>query len=63
MGNRHVSTFLLCKYDIIKYEVSQMKKGQKRRVWTKSQKREIIHKHLDEHISVRALEKEYQATT
>ena len=29
-----------------------MKKGQKKRVWTKEQKLEIIGKHLDEHISV-----------
>ena len=38
-----------------------MKKGQKRRVWTKEQKLEIIGKHLNEHISVRTLEKEYNA--
>ena len=38
-----------------------MKKGQKKRKWTKEQKLEIIGKHLNEHISVRTLEKEYDA--
>ena len=38
-----------------------MKKGQKKRVWTKEQKLEIIGKHLNEHISVRTLEKENNA--
>ena len=38
-----------------------MKKGQTRRVWTPEQKAEIVHKHLDNHISVRTLEKEYHA--
>ena len=38
-----------------------MKKGQKKRVWTSAQKSEIVHKHLDEHISVRTLEQEYHA--
>lgn len=38
-----------------------MKKGQKKRIWTKEQKLEIINKHLNEHISVRTLEKEYNA--
>lgn len=38
-----------------------MKKGQKRRIWTKEQKLEIIGKHLNEHVSVRTLEKEYNA--
>ena len=37
-----------------------MKKGQKKRKWTVEQKLEIVHKHLDEHISVRALAKEYE---
>ena len=36
-----------------------MRKGQKKRVWTPEQKSEIVHKHLDEHISVRTLEREY----
>ena len=38
-----------------------MKKGQSRRVWTPEQKAEIVHKHLNEHVSVRTLEKEYCA--
>ena len=40
-------------------EVGTMRKGQKKRVWTPEQKSEIVHKHLDEHISVRTLEREY----
>ena len=39
----------------------KMKKGQKKRVWTKEQKLEIISKHLNEHISAGALSKEYNA--
>ena len=38
-----------------------MIKCQTRRVWTPEQKAEIVHKHLDNHISVRTLEKEYHA--
>ena len=38
-----------------------MKKGQSKRVWTPEQKAEIVYKHLNEHISVRTLEKEYHA--
>lgn len=38
-----------------------MKKGQKKRVWTKEQKLEIVNKHLNEHISVKALAQEYHA--
>ena len=38
-----------------------MKKGQTKRVWTPEQKAEIVHKHLNDHISVRTLEKEYHA--
>ena len=38
-----------------------MKKGQGKRVWTPAQKAEIVHKHLNDHISVRTLEKEYHA--
>ena len=38
-----------------------MRKGQKKRVWTPEQKLEIIQKHLEEHISLRTLEKEYNA--
>lgn len=36
-------------------------KRQKRRIWAKDQKLVIIGKHLNEHISVRTLEKEYIA--
>ena len=36
-----------------------MKKGQTRRVWTPKQKAQIVHKHLDDHISVRTLERGY----
>ncbi len=38
-----------------------MRKGQKKRIWTVEQKLEIICKHLEEHRSVRSLEKEYGA--
>ena len=38
-----------------------MKKGQRKRLWTPEQKAEIVRKHLEEHVSVRTLEKEYQA--
>ena len=39
----------------------RVKKGQAKRVWTPEQKAEIVYKHLNEHISVRTLEKEYHA--
>ena len=42
-------------------EVGTVRKGQKKRIWTPEQKSEIVHKHLDEHISVRTLEREYTA--
>ena len=38
-----------------------VKKGEKKRVWTPEQKAEIVYKYLNEHISVRTLEKEYHA--
>ena len=38
-----------------------MRKGQKKRIWTPTQKLEIVKKHLENHISVRTLEKEYGA--
>ena len=38
-----------------------VRKGQTKRVWTPEQKSEIVHKHLDDHISVRTLEREYTA--
>ena len=37
-----------------------MKKGQKKRKGTVEQKVKIVHKYLDEHISVRTLAKEYE---
>ena len=43
------------------WEVENVKKGQMKRVLTAEQKSEIVHKHLDEHVSVRMLEKEYTA--
>ena len=48
-------------YARIKLEVVKVRKGQKKRVWTSEQKSEIAHKHLDEHVSLRPLEKEYNA--
>ena len=42
-------------------EVVIVRKGQTKRVWTPEQKSEIVHKHLDDHISVRTLEREYTA--
>ena len=42
-------------------EVVMMRKGQKKRAWTPEQKLEIIQKHLEDHISLRTLEKEYNA--
>ena len=53
-----LSTFFYAKITV---EVVTMRKGQKKRVWTPEQKSEIVHKHLDEHISVRKLEREYTA--
>ena len=38
-----------------------MRKEQKKRIWTKEQKLEIIHKHINEHISAGSLSKEYNA--
>ena len=38
-----------------------MKKGQHRRKWSKEQKLEIIEKHLNEHISIKKLGREYDA--
>ena len=38
-----------------------MRKGQKKRVWAPEKKLEIVKKHLDEHISVCSLEREYGA--
>lgn len=38
-----------------------MRKVQRKREWTAKQKAEKVHKHLDNHISVCTLEKEYDA--
>ncbi len=38
-----------------------MKKGQKKRVWTPEQKTEIVQKHLNDHVSLGTLKKEYNA--
>lgn len=38
-----------------------MKKGQNKRVWTPEEKAEIVYKHLNDHTSLRSLEKEYHA--
>ena len=46
---------------MMELEVRRMKKGQKKRIWTPEQKAQIVHKHLDEHVSVRTLEKEFTA--
>jgi transposase-like protein len=45
----------------MKMEVKQMKKGQKKRIWTPEQKLEIVQKHLEDHISAEKLGKEYSA--
>ena len=59
MENHHVVyLFFLLKLEM---EVALVRKGQKKRVWTPEQKLEIVHKHLDEHISVCKLSKEYSA--
>ena len=49
-----LSTFSLCE---ITTEVVGLKRGQTKRAWTPEQQAEIVHKHLDEHISVRTLKK------
>ncbi len=38
-----------------------MKKGQNKWIWTPEQKAEIVYQHLNDHISVRTLDKEYHA--
>ena len=38
-----------------------VKNRQAKRVWTPEQKAEIVYKHLNDHVSLRTLEKEYQA--
>ena len=59
MENHHV-VYLFFMLKLL-LEVKTVKKGQSRRVWTPEEKAEIVHKHLDQHVSVRTLEKEYHA--
>ena len=59
MEKHHVVYF--CFYVKIDIEVVTVKKGQRKRVWTPEEKEEIVRKHLEEHVSVRELEKGYQA--
>ena len=59
MENHHV-VYLFFMLKLL-LEVETVKKGQSRRAWTPEKKAEIVHKHLDQHISVRTLEKEYHA--
>ena len=59
MENHHV-VYLFFMLKLLS-EVVPVRKGQKKRVWTAEQKSEIVHKHLDEHVSVRTLEKMYSA--
>jgi len=59
MENHHV-VYLFFMLKLL-LEVETVKKGQSRRAWTPEEKAEIVHKHLDQHISVRTLEKEYHA--
>ena len=60
MENHH-DVYLFMFYAKLQREVNWVKKGQKKRIWTREQKSEIVHKHLDEHVSLRELEKEYKA--
>ena len=59
MENHHV-VYLFFMLNLL-LEVETVKKGHSRRVWTPEEKAEIVHKHLDQHVSVRTLEKEYHA--
>ncbi len=59
MENHHV--VYLCFLGKIEEEVEKVKKGQTKRIWTPEQKAEIVYKHLEDHSSVRTLEKKYQA--
>ena len=42
-------------------EVFELKKGQKKRIWTKEQKLAIIKRYYEEHISAGSLAEEYEA--
>lgn len=59
MENHHV--VYLCFLGKIEKVVEKVKKGQTKRIWTPEQKAEIVYKHLEDHSSVRTLEKKYQA--
>lgn len=59
MENHHV--VYLCFLGKIEEVVEKVKKGQTKRIWTPEQKAEIVYKHLEDHSSVRTLEKKYQA--
>ena len=62
MENHHV-VYLFLYAKIMDRGGETMKKGQKKRVWTPEQKLEIVHKHLDEHVSVKKLAKAYDVDT
>ena len=59
MENTMLSTFSLCLNIVMGGRI--MRKGQKKRIWTPTQKLEIVKAHPDDHISVRTPEKEYGA--
>jgi len=42
-------------------EVFELKKGQKKRIWTKEQKLAIIKRYYEEHVSAASLAEEYEA--
>ena len=42
-------------------EVFELKKGQKKRIWTKEQKLAIIKRYYEEHVSAGSLAEEYEA--
>ena len=52
---------LFCFCDKIIMEVFELKKGQKKRIWTKEQKLAIIKRYYEEHISAGSLAEEYEA--
>ena len=50
-------------YAKISTGVWKMRKGQKKRTWTVEQKLEVVQKHLNEHMSLCALGREYELNT
>ena len=52
---------LFCFCDKIIMEVFELKKGQKKRIWTKEQKLAIIKRYYEEHVSAGSLAEEYEA--